>query len=93
MASEHDSRGADPAALGRLKWRCRRGMRELDAVLQQFLATEGPTLVAADIERFTAVLDLPDPELHAYLVGRSAPADPRIAELIARIRAAARLQT
>ena len=87
MQPAADPRNADPATLGRLKWRCRRGMRELDAVLQEFLAAQGERLEAADIERFAALLDLPDPTLYAYIVGRSAPDDPSIADLIARIRA------
>ena len=55
----------------RLRWRCRRGMRELDA---------------ADKSRFAAILDLPDPELYGYLAGRSEPPDESIAALIERIR-------
>jgi antitoxin CptB len=89
MPPDQDTR-TDPDAVGRLKWRCRRGMRELDALLEQFLAAEAQTFGAADIACLSAVLDLPDPELHAYLVGRSAPADPDLAALIARIRASVR---
>ena len=78
--------GAAQAGLGfaRLRWRCRRGMRELDAVLQSFLQTSA--LGDADIARFEAILELPDPELFAYLSGRSEPADRDIATLIERIR-------
>jgi antitoxin CptB len=68
-------------------------MRELDAVLQQFLEREGGTLGTLDIERFGAVLDLPDPDLYAYIVGRREPADPAVAALIARIRATHRPRT
>jgi antitoxin CptB len=61
-------------------------MRELDAVLQSFLQTSYADLSAADIRRFEAILDLPDPELYAYLTGRSEPPDRHIARLIERIR-------
>jgi len=70
----------------RLRWRCRRGMRELDAVLETFLRDSYAMLDAADKSRFAAILDLPDPELYGYLAGRSEPPDESIAALIERIR-------
>jgi antitoxin CptB len=61
-------------------------MRELDAVLQSFVQSSLATLDGADLARFERILDLPDPEIFAYLTGRSAPADFDIARLIERIR-------
>ena len=61
-------------------------MRELDAVLAAFLEAEGGRLGDRDIASFEAILELPDPTLHAYLLGRSAPEDATIAALIERIR-------
>ena len=78
------------ARFAKLRWRCRRGMRELDAVLQKFLDVESGRLTEAEIGRFEEILELPDPVLHAYLLGRSAPADDAIAALIDRIRAGTR---
>jgi antitoxin CptB len=77
---------ADPE-LARLKWRCRRGMRELDAVLQAFLGIAFAALSDDDKSRFEAILDLPDPELYGYLAGRLEPRDRNLAALIGRIRA------
>ena len=74
------------ADIARLRWRCRRGMRELDAVLRSFVDSELAALNGADFVRFERILDLPDPELLAYLTGRSAPADLDIARLIDRVR-------
>jgi antitoxin CptB len=68
-------------------------MRELDAVLQAFLDASAADLGDAEIACFEAILDLPDPTLHAYLMGRSAPADLATATLIERIRASHRPQT
>lgn len=65
-------------------------MRELDAVLQSFLESAGESLSDAEIACFEAILELPDPTLHAYLLGRSAAADSAIAALIERIRASHR---
>ena len=75
------------AHLARLRWRSRRGMRELDAVLQSFVQSSVADLDAGELARFERILDLPDPELFAYLTGRSAPEDPAIARLVDRIRA------
>lgn len=78
------------ARVARLRWRARRGMRELDAVLQGFVAGEAGSLSEVELARFEAILDLPDPTLHGYLMGRSVPDDPAIAALIDRIRASHR---
>jgi antitoxin CptB len=65
-------------------------MRELDAVLVAFVDAEAERLADADIACFEAILELPDPTLHAYLLGRSAPEDAATAALIDRIRASHR---
>jgi antitoxin CptB len=76
----------------RLKWRCRRGMRELDAVLQAFLETDFANLGDDDKSRFRAFLDLPDPEIYGYLAGRIEPGDRDLGALIGRIRASLHTQ-
>lgn len=78
------------AEYARLRWRCRRGMRELDAVLTGFLDRSFADLPDAELDRLAAILDLPDPELYAYLVGNREPADPRFADLFKRIRESVR---
>ncbi len=77
---------ADPIKLARLRWRCRRGMRELDAVLTRFFDGAAADLDTSEISRFAALLDLPDPELYGYLLGRHEPADANTARLVERIR-------
>ena len=61
-------------------------MRELDAILKHFLAATYDTLDDEDKARFSALLELPDPDLQAYLVGRNAPADEPLERLLERIR-------
>jgi antitoxin CptB len=78
------------ADVARLRWRCRRGMHELDGVLESFAQRALETLDADDFARFERILDLPDPELVAYLLGRSAPADPDLLRLLERIRSSHR---
>ena len=79
----------DQTEYARLRWRCRRGMRELDRVLEEFLARSFAALSDTDKLRFAAILDLPDPDLYGYLAGRMEPEDEGSAALIARIRATA----
>lgn len=48
--------------LRRLSWRCRRGMLELDIVLQRFAEHQLPTLDVAELSAFDALLEYPDNE-------------------------------
>lgn len=50
------------AELRRLNWRCRRGMLELDIVLQRFAEHQLMTLDLAELSAFDALLDFPDNE-------------------------------
>jgi antitoxin CptB len=72
--------------ISRLRWRCRRGMRELDVLLLRYLERTYPAASPADRAAFAQLLELPDPELFGYLVGRSVPSEPAQREIIARIR-------
>jgi antitoxin CptB len=62
-------------------------MRELDALLLKFLDANATRLSEGEIACFEGILELPDPTLHAYLLGRSAPTDGPTVTLIERIRA------
>ena len=77
-----------PQELGRLRWRCRRGMKELDVLLA---ALRGGAVTArrraAQQEAFRALLDAPDPVIYAYCLGR-ASRPTQLALLIERITAA-----
>ena len=76
--------------LSRLRWRCRRGMRELDELLARYVERRLPQASPGERDAFASLLELPDPELFRYLVERpstSAPADPTLIDVIARIRA------
>lgn len=73
----------------RLRWLCRRGMKELDVLLARFLERGYETAPAAARAAFERLLEVPDPELHALLTGRSDPPDGDLADVVARIRHAA----
>lgn len=73
----------------RLFWQCRRGMLELDLMLQGFVRHGYDELSATARAAFRTLLDYPDPVLLELLMGRSATADPEIARVIEKIRATA----
>jgi antitoxin CptB len=71
----------DRVARERLKWKCRRGLLELDLVLERYLQRnpEDPELAA--------LLDLPDNDLWDIVSGRSERYDARFRDIVARLRA------
>jgi antitoxin CptB len=74
----------DPEAR-RLLWRCRRGMKELDVLLERFARRELPGASTEQLQTLTRLLELPDPELVDYLLGQAIPLDPELAGLVNRI--------
>lgn len=71
-----------PMDRGRLRWHCRRGMKELDVLLQRWLDRCHETASSDDRASFEAFLELPDPELAGYLL-RDEPAPARFRNLLA----------
>lgn len=80
------SQTATPPSAGQLRWRCRRGMRELDVLLERYLRELYPSAPAAEQQAFAALLEVPDPQLFAYVVQRETPVDPEWVHVIARLR-------
>ena len=72
-----------------MRWRCRRGKRELDRILECFLERDYRQLGEAERQRFAEILEFPDPDLHAFLVGKAVPSDPALARLLDSIRVSA----
>jgi len=60
--------------LSRLRWQCRRGMRELDDLLLGYLEQRYENAPDAQKLAFRALLELPDPDLVGYLLNRREPA-------------------
>lgn len=73
------------AHIARLRWRCRRGMRELDVVLQRYLDEMYPHAPEREQQAFEALLEQQDPQLLGFLMGREQPSDPDQAHVIARL--------
>ena len=70
----------------RLLWRCRRGMKELDVLLERYVRSRLPNASPEERQTLTWLLELPDPVLADYLFGHTPVSDPRLAHLVAAIR-------
>ena len=70
----------------RIRWRCRRGMLELDLVLNAFLERHFASLEPRSVDAFRALLERPDPELLDFVMGHSNPAASEERELVALMR-------
>lgn len=73
----------------RLHWQCRRGMRELDLLLQGFLDHAYDTASEGERTAFRRLLDYPDQLLLEYLMGSLPPSDRGISDVIVKIRGTA----
>jgi antitoxin CptB len=75
------------AEIDRIRWRCRRGLLELDLVLAAFVRDELERLSAAEVALFTRLLDAADNDLWDWVSARGEPVDPGLAGLVRRLRA------
>ncbi|MBD3670561.1 MAG: succinate dehydrogenase assembly factor 2 [Gammaproteobacteria bacterium] len=75
--------------VSRLKWQCRRGMLELDLMLEAFVERVWPTLNESERRSFEALLEYPDQMLFDYLLGDIKPTDGEMMRVIERIRQSA----
>jgi antitoxin CptB len=76
------------STLGRLRWRCRRGMLENDLVLARFLDARGERITEAETAALLRLLDLPDGELWDLVSGRAEPGDATLRPLVTALREA-----
>lgn len=79
-----------PNELARLYWQCRRGMLELDTLLQGFLDQGYEVLTDDERQGFLELLDLDDTELLEYLMGRELHKEVRLRYVIEAIQSSAR---
>ena len=73
----------DRLSRDRLRWKCRRGLLELDLVFERIV----PTLKDDEVAPFTALLDLADNHLWDVVAGRTDDYDPGLKPIVARLRA------
>lgn len=77
----------------RIYWQCRRGMLELDSLLQGFLDHSYSDLDDRERKSFKQLLTQNDNLLLEYLMGRTVPMDPDTANVVKKIRESAHPQT
>ena len=75
------------AELGQLRWRCRRGMRELDQLLLRWLDREWEQSSEMDRADFLRLLDCEDDRLWRWFLGHEAAPDAALDAFVQRIRA------
>ncbi|MGA2188554.1 MAG: succinate dehydrogenase assembly factor 2 [Steroidobacteraceae bacterium] len=71
--------------IGKLRWRCRRGMKELDLLLTRYVDEQYGTAAPGHRQAFRRLLDCNDPLICDYLLGRLSPPDAVLSSLIERI--------
>ena len=73
----------------RLAWQCRRGMLELDLLLQGFLENGYAQLDASGRDAFERLLKTQDQILFEYFMENKSPRDRELIDVIEQIRHAA----
>ena len=71
----------------RMRWRCRRGLLELDLILGRFMDRHYEGLDEEARAAFRELLERPDNDLLDWALGRSAPTEARYQPLIDLLRA------
>lgn len=66
----------------RLRWRCRRGLLELDILLQRFLDQHYTELDERQLITFETLLSLPDNELWDIISSKKEPANDNLKPLL-----------
>ena len=78
----------DETRLKRLRYRAwRRGFREADLILGSFADTHAQNLTPAQLETFEILLEQPDPDLYAWIVGPLKAPDEFETDVLSMIRA------
>ena len=71
----------------RIRWACRRGMWELDLILEGFLDECLADCNQQEHDAFVNLLSCQDQEIFAWLMGREQPKSPELQMIVSKIRA------
>jgi antitoxin CptB len=77
---------ADEAELRRLRWKCRRGMRELDQLFGRYLDREWRQSPGGERGVFLRLLEIEDDRLWHWFMGHETSDDAALQTLVERIR-------
>ena len=70
----------------RLLWRCRRGIKEMDIVLQDFINDSYDELNNENKSAFSKLLEEQDLDILNWILGKGKPEDTALIEIIKKIR-------
>lgn len=87
MNLSHDTAREPLPEIERLRWQCRRGLLELDYLLEAFLEQEYPRIGPVEQDAFIALLHHDDPDLQLWLLGDELPAHAALKAVVKRMRA------
>jgi len=71
--------------LARIKWTCRRGMKELDIMIMPFFEHVFPTLSEEEQQDFVNLLKVDDPDLFRFCMRQKIPEDVKLAQIVKKI--------
>ncbi len=75
------------AELDKIRWHCRRGLLELDLILEKFNQRHLLGLDPEQLDRYRELLEFQDNELLELVMGRAASPDRRYEGILQRLRA------
>lgn len=75
-----------PEKKAKIKWNCRRGMLELDLILNPFISLKLDSLTDDQVQSLEVLLNFTDPELYAFFMGSSAPDSKELCDIVNLIR-------
>ena len=88
LNAENMKDAQDDIQMRRLAWRCRRGMLELDIVLQRFIAVHFNNLTLAQLQAFDDLLELPDNDFWTLVSSdKIKPKNANTVDVVNKIRA------
>ena len=73
---------ADEYRVKKLRWRSRRGLKELDVLFERFFAKHSKALTAGGWPQLEDLLAREDDVLFDWISGRELPTDPELLKLI-----------
>ncbi len=86
MSQEQTTHEAEEIEFRRLRWRCRRGMRELDQLFGRYLDREWKQASHEERGVFLQLVESEDDKLWRWFMGYEQCPDDALASLIQRIR-------
>ncbi|MFC3909275.1 succinate dehydrogenase assembly factor 2 [Legionella dresdenensis] len=76
----------EAARKAKIKWQCRRGMLELDLILNRFIDNKLDNLAEPQILSFEKLLLTPDPELYSWLIDSHFPTDKEMLSIVELVK-------